>query len=264
MIGKLIKKLWPLLAALGIAVPVYAGHLNPATVSPAGQTVAVPQEAIDRSPALESLTIIHYKKGFGHKPQHNPGGGTGGNAACYGFLARGAKLITVEDLLVNSAGSGLGDDQVLASAVASASQWDNHTVSSLFGTISISATANFDAADSPDGVNELSFGNYPTAGVIAVARVWGIFSGPPFARYIDQFDILFDTDFTWGDATVNSALMDYQNIATHEIGHGVGMADVYDAPCVEVTMYGYADNGETKKRDLAQPDITGLQTLYGN
>lgn len=73
----------------------------------------------------------------------------------------------------------------------------------------------------------------------------------------------FDTDFVWGDATVDATLMDHQNIATHEIGHGVGLADVYDAPCVDVTMYGYSDNGETKKRDLASADITGLQGLYG-
>jgi len=30
-----------------------------------------------------------------------------------------------------------------------------------------------------------------------------------------------------------------------------------------VTMYGYSDYGEIIKRTLEQPDITGLQTLYG-
>jgi hypothetical protein len=29
-------------------------------------------------------------------------------------------------------------------------------------------------------------------------------------------------------------------------------------------MYGYSDYGEVKKRTLEQPDITGLQTLYGS
>lgn len=265
MIKNLIKKLLPILGILSIAAPAYAGHLTPATVSPAGQTVTVPQVAIDNSPKLEVVTIIHYKKGFGHKPQHNPGGGTGKpvSATCYGFISKGAKLTTTENLAVNSSGSGLSSSQVLSSVSASTTAWDSNTSASLFGTISASSTANFDPGDSPDGVNELSFGNYPTEGVIAVARIWGIFSGPPSTRFIDQFDILFDTDFTWGDATLNSALMDHQNISIHEIGHGVGLADVYDSPCIDVTMFGFSENGETKKRTLEPPDINGLQSLYG-
>lgn len=74
---------------------------------------------------------------------------------------------------------------------------------------------------------------------------------------------MFDTDFTWGDATIDPAVMDLQNIATHEIGHGAGLDDVYDLACSEVTMYGYSDYGETKKRTLEEPDITGIQELYG-
>ncbi|NIP29559.1 MAG: peptidase M10A and M12B matrixin and adamalysin, partial [Candidatus Dadabacteria bacterium] len=64
-------------------------------------------------------------------------------------------------------------------------------------------------------------------GVIAVTVIWGYFSGPPSIREIVEFDVLFDTDFTWGNATVNPTLMDLQNIATHEIGHGAGLGDLY-------------------------------------
>lgn len=263
MIKNLIKKLLPILGILSIVAPAYAGHLTPATVSPSGQTVTVPQVAIDNSPKLEVVTIIHYKKGFGHKPQHNPGGGTGepSGATCYGYISKGAKLVATENLVYNHADSGLSRAAVEAAIANSATEWDNKTSASLFGPPTYSASANFDS--SPDGVNELSFGDYPTVGVIAVTRVWGIFSGPPSGRYIDQFDILFDTNFGWGDATVDATLMDHQNIATHEIGHGVGLADVYDPPCVDVTMYGYSDNGETKKRTIEPADITGLQSLYG-
>ena len=74
---------------------------------------------------------------------------------------------------------------------------------------------------------------------------------------------MFDTDWIWGDAKVDASVMDLQNIATHELGHGAGLGDVYDTACSNVTMYGYSDYGETKKRDLEQPDIKGLQTLYG-
>jgi predicted Zn-dependent protease len=57
--------------------------------------------------------------------------------------------------------------------------------------------------------------------------------------------------------------MDLQNIATHEFGHAVGLGDIYDTACSSVTMYGYSDYGDTVKRTLETPDITGLRTLYG-
>ena len=57
--------------------------------------------------------------------------------------------------------------------------------------------------------------------------------------------------------------MDLQNIATHELGHSAGLNDIYSSTCSEVTMYGYSSYGETKKRTLEQPDITGLQKIYG-
>lgn len=85
----------------------------------------------------------------------------------------------------------------------------------------------------------------------------------PPTREIVEFDVLFDTNYDWGDATVDPTVMDLQNIATHEIGHGVGLDDIYESACSEVTMYGYSTSGETKKRTLEAPDITGVQKLYG-
>lgn len=107
--------------------------------------------------------------------------------------------------------------------------------------------------------------------------IWGYFSGPPGQRRIIEFDILYDTDFMWGDAlnppqncSVNETgeicvpvpVMDLQNIATHEIGHGLGLGDL-DAGCAEETMYGYSWEGDVQKRDLNAGDITGIHKLYG-
>ena len=55
--------------------------------------------------------------------------------------------------------------------------------------------------------------------------------------------------------------IDFYNIATHELGHSVGMTDLYNF-CTEETMYGYATEGETKKRDLNAGDIAGINALY--
>ena len=115
----------------------------------------------------------------------------------------------------------------------------------------------------PDGRNELVFGNYSREGVIAITVIWGYFSGPPSRKQIVEFDILFDTDFTWGNAD-NSSVMDLQNIATHEFGHGIGLGDLYDAACFDGTMYGYSTEGEITKRTLNAGDIIGLRSIYGS
>ena len=55
--------------------------------------------------------------------------------------------------------------------------------------------------------------------------------------------------------------MDFENIATHEIGHSVGMGHPPDE-CIDETMYRFADYGETGKRDLNSGDIAGINDLY--
>jgi predicted Zn-dependent protease len=83
---------------------------------------------------------------------------------------------------------------------------------------------------------------------------------------IIDYDVMFDTDFAWKICSAGvdcSVAMDLQNIATHETGHGIGLADIYDSSCSAVTMYGYSWYGDTQKRSLEPPDITGLQKLYG-
>ena len=151
---------------------------------------------------------------------------------------------------------GLTQEFIGSAVSTSAETWDAATVRDLmndnytFDSSIAYGVQNFE--------NAITFGNYPTAGVIAVTTVWY----NPATKAIVEFDMMFDTDWMWGDATVNLGAMDLQNIATHELGHGVGLSDVYETNCSLVTMYGYSDYGETQKRDLAAPDIKGLQTLY--
>jgi hypothetical protein len=208
-------------------------------------------------PVIEKRVHIIYEESYA-KPDKPPGkpDKPDKEATCFEFLGRGVKWkVLPQDILVATSDmqSGISD---------AADEWQTATSTDLFDSISVDATADLDTT-TRDGRNEMSFGDYAQDGVIAVCYTWGIFGGPPGQRAIVEFDILFDTDFTWGDADIDPTVMDFVNIATHEMGHGLGLADMYESDCSEVTMYGYGTEGETKKRTLHAQDILGIQELYG-
>lgn len=233
-------------------------------------------------PGLEKVVFIHYKKGFASPFCFNDGvcdeldqkpncpdckvSDPEPESTCYAFLGKGVKWPS-DDLPVDlSIGKGL-DLSVISLA---AQEWDENTATQLFDAITSYPAATWDgwADSSPDGKNEMVFGDYPQTGVIAVAVTWGYYTGKPSQRKIIEFDILFDTDYDWYDCTKENCTvankgMDLQNIATHEIGHGIGLSDLYKAECSEETMYGYSWEGDIQKRDLNTGDIAGLHILYG-
>jgi hypothetical protein len=230
-----------------------------------------PKPDNDRPP-LEKRVYIHYKKGHGKpdwvkdkKPPKDEG-----HSDHYALLGKGVEWplgdLPLRYTINPTNDDGLSEEFIVAAVYTSAEEWDSHTYRELFYNygddpdgFDVDYTASFDWQVN-DGTNELVFGDYPEYGVIAVAYTWGYFTGPPPSRKIVEFDIMFDTDYTWGDVTLNSALMDLQNIATHEIGHGIGLADIYN--CDLETMYGYSVEGDIVKRDLYDGDIAGLQKLY--
>ncbi len=207
---------------------------------------------------VEGYAFVHYAKSNAARPPKNP------VAQCYGFLASGAKWKTVEPWVVNPANTrGLTADFIFSNLAADIAKWE--TAAAGVNILDEGAlTADVLAADtaSPDGKNEVYFANISDSNAIAVTIVWGIFGGPPKDRKLVEWDMIFDeVDYDWS-ASGEAGKMDFENIATHELGHSVGMNDLYDSVCGEETMYGYASYGETKKIDLNAGDIAGVNSLY--
>jgi len=202
---------------------------------------------------LDKITFIHYKDGTVKEIGVNRAIVSGGK--CYKLLGVKWSSLPVS-YVINPSGY---DEIFVASNISAAIQtWDDATSKTLFSTYSIDPFVIWGIAD---GKSAYVFGDYPNDNVIAVTNIW-------YMRYrmqIVDYDVLFNTRFSWGDAAnpLTPSVMDLQNIATHETGHGVGLADIYTTSCSAVTMYGYSTYGETSKRTLEQPDITGLQKMYG-
>jgi len=221
----------------------------------------VPTLAVDR-PDIRQRIFIHYAKGKQPKPPPAEGRGY--------YKLIGAKWLFLPVALeVNPSGCGTDQGLMLAAIGTAAEEWDDGAYSgwggvapNLFaGGIALVSKGYNDlawTADKRDGRNTIVWGNYPTSGVIAVTILWYI---PNLA--ILEFDIVFDTDYAWGDANIRPDVMDVQNIATHELGHGVGLDDLYEAPAYRETMYGYSAFEEIIKRDLYKGDRQGITKLYG-
>lgn len=227
----------------------------PAMVAPSGVTVSVPEVAISNSlslepGSLERVVFIHYANGRVVARAKA--------FSCYKLL--GVKWRT---LPVNYVVHPDLESKVAGAIEASAETWDVATGKELFSIPTPDTSANWDG-DYPDGKNEYSLGPYPDPSVIAVTVIWSGIKIGEKGRQIIEYDVMFNNHFAWGDSTqTGTSTMDLQNISTHETGHGLGLGDIYDSACGEVTMYGYSINGETKKRTLETPDILGLQKMYG-
>ena len=221
-------------------------------------------KALDNGKVVEGYAFIDYKKGYGIKcdydvlcepgehPRKCPDCSNGEDpeepdtSSCYEFLARGAKWRTVEDYIVDPANTrGLDEGFITSNLAADIAKWE--AVAS-FDILGDEIVGTVDGADtvSTDGKNEIYFADIEEEGVIAMAITWGIFGGPPPFRELVEWDQVYDdVDYDWGNcdvltdcipAGVNCEVtpwlckMDFENIATHELGHSVGLADIYPPP----------------------------------
>jgi len=121
--------------------------------------------------------------------------------------------------------------------------------------------------DYPDYVNTVSWRRLIQDNAIAVTFAWrDLDSG-----YTVDCDIVMNMKHKWDidpdgeeTGTTITRAFDVCNIFTHEAGHVVGLADLYDDLYRELTMFGYGSKGETQKISLENGDQLGCQDIYGN
>ncbi|MDW8029959.1 MAG: matrixin family metalloprotease [Armatimonadota bacterium] len=119
-----------------------------------------------------------------------------------------------------------------------------------------------------DGINAISWRNLQS-GALAITYVWV----SRLTRRVIEADTAFNNRYAWFDFSLpegynadnhcpdRPSAYDIRNIATHEFGHWIGLADLYHSAEKDTTMYGYGDVQELKKRTLATGDKTGAQLL---
>lgn len=208
---------------------------------------------VDPVHGIAKAEFIHYDKS--HQKNIATSSFVPGSGTCWSTFATWNKSLPVRYTINPTNPQGLGSAFITSAISASAETWDSATSKELFrDTYAVDSRAKYGKMD---GKNSIVFGA-TSPGTIAVTSTWYYIS----TGQIIEFDMKLNTYYTWGDADLNSRVMDLRDIVTHELGHGVGMKDIYASSCSAVTMYGYGNIGETYKRTLEPQDILGLLSLY--
>lgn len=239
-----------IIVLLVVSFPAAAAVVDPGSAADDNRPTEIIEHGRGLNTGLVRVTHIHYAKVVDKgKPS-----GPSRTETCYRL--GGWKWDYADQYMIQGTDSQY--DALFSPVTKASDTWDAATAKTLFNTAGKTSGKTW-GGTTPDYVNLVTFGNYQQDGVIAVTSTWY----STLTNTVIDSDIMFDTDFVWGDATKVSDVMDTQNIATHEIGHSLGLSDLYKKPCNAVTMYGYSWNGDTGKRTLEVSDAAGIQAIYG-
>lgn len=148
-----------------------------------------------------------------------------------------------------------------------AALWDSKTRQNLFSPQTVTVSDAYDISpNAPDYKNVHAFklitkSNGDTdKNTIGYALTWYTRSRIGVYHSALDSDIVYNNYFDWSGTSAQS--VDLQTIACHELGHTLGLADLYNSgPAYQAQMmYGYYTG---PKSSLGGGDIAGLQRLYG-
>ncbi len=224
------------------------------------------REVLEETPAndIKAVTSVFYVG----KPDWagGPGGPGGPKEDKGGYkLLRGGVKWADEDLPVKYSIdiSGYDGDGAFNAIVAAFETWDAEVVGTELFDNDVGTAKAEESGENWNNINTISWDSLDER-IIAQCTIWFYVN----TKEIIEFDIVFNTQQPWGiDDNIEDDVLidayDIQNIATHESGHTLHLGDLYEGKYSEMTMYGYANMGETKKRSLEWGDQNGVHKLYG-
>ncbi|MCK9571366.1 matrixin family metalloprotease [Candidatus Pacearchaeota archaeon] len=155
------------------------------------------------------------------------------------------------------AGEGLAAGKVQSAIYNATQTWDDASNQNLFadtGLITVSSTI---ATDSYNKVNTINWKPFLNR-CIAYSRSWyksALLDG--YKTTVDS-DLVFNTNYAW--RTEGTVGADVETIALHELGHTLGLGDLYASADLGQAMYGYYLK---VTRSLGTGDQAGITKLYG-
>jgi hypothetical protein len=156
-----------------------------------------------------------------------------------------------------------------------AQTWDSYTSKSLFQSVEPAPVTTGYAVGMHDQKNVIGWLNDQDDSYLAYNNYWITFSGNKWL--VTESDIVFNGCYgwttDWGAASrewtattlPEDIRVDVQTAALHELGHTVGLGDLYLLPSTDRRTQGpeIMNNYRRPQHNLGAGDIAGLQKIYG-
>ena len=177
--------------------------------------------------------------------------------------------------------------QVVAQEISkAANQWDTNTNQNIFrgiDTNDIPSSQNAVGVSSyvpswskrfyTDGKNVHAWTKSLSSPIIAETITWYYtsrfvkgYDGISYKQAIES-DCWYNKNMNWviapGETTATNSRLDVRTIATHELGHTIGLADLYNSADSDSSQIMYGYNSGNVKWSLNSGDKLGLLRLYG-
>lgn len=164
---------------------------------------------------------------------------------------------------IDASNSKLSESAVFEACEAGMREWNRYLETPLFSLDDTTGSASIPVK--LDGENTIVFDSL-SGTALALTRAYistnRLSDEYPVSKYAVEVDIIFNKDIEWCNVAAGEDGYDLQSIATHELGHTLGLADVRDAAYNYVTMYAYGTRNNIDQRTLSEPDRIGLSKLY--
>ncbi|OPY51621.1 MAG: Matrixin [Methanosaeta sp. PtaU1.Bin060] len=164
----------------------------------------------------------------------------------------------------NLRNENLDPTAVDGSVTAATQTWESATSQNLFADTDPVEISTQKAADRYDGSNVIAFKPFSGNAQIALAYTRTYYSYIKVNGYYSakESDISFNTLYNWQTSDEGSNY-DIQSVALHELGHTLGLADIYNDPNLFSDTRQVMNSYTGVKRTLGNGDKTGAWILYG-
>ena len=161
----------------------------------------------------------------------------------------------------NLRNEGLNPTSVAAAVGAAANTWDAAAGKELFSDsgVTVSSTVKADTYDKTNVAAWKYLSSAPSA--LAYSRTWYSLNkqGTPYYSALES-DLSFNTRYGWSTSGSN---YDVQTVALHELGHTIGLGDLYGKSQFTGDTRQIMHYYTGVKRTLGNGDKTGAWVLYG-